>query len=336
MKIDIFCHIMPEAYLRKVTALQPDASDIDRTGRLIGGISNLDERFRKMDQFGDYAQVINIVAPPIETYGAPSLCADLARLANDSMAELVRRHPDRFVAFVAALPMNDPEGLLLEAERAVRHLGAAGVQVYTNVLGRPLDRPETMPLFDLMARLDRPVWLHPVRGADFSDYKEEQRSRYEIWWALGWSYETSAAMAHLVFSGLFDRHPGLKVITHHMGGIIPYLEGKVANGWDYLGTRTTDEDYRTLLKQLKRRPIDYFRMFYADTALFGGRSATRCGLDFFGVDHTLFGTDAPFGPESKWGYTKWTIEVIDSLDITAEDRQAIYEGNARRLLGLGA
>jgi predicted TIM-barrel fold metal-dependent hydrolase len=89
------------------------------------------------------------------------------------------------------------------------------------------------------------------------------------------------------------------------------------------------------LKGLKKRPIDYFRMFYADTAVFGARAATECGIKFFGIDHTVFGTDAPFGPEDKWGYTRWQIEVIESLEITPEERQAIYEGNPRRLLGLG-
>ena len=135
------------------------------------------------------------------------------------------------------------EGLLEEARRAVKDLGAVGVQIFTNVIGRPLDRPETMPLFDLMAELDRPIWMHPARGADFPDYKGEPKSHYEIWWTFGWPYETSVAMAHLVFSGLFDRHPDLKIITHHLGGMIPYFEGRVGPGWDQLGARTSDEDY---------------------------------------------------------------------------------------------
>jgi aminocarboxymuconate-semialdehyde decarboxylase len=75
-------------------------------------------------------------------------------------------------------------------------------------------------------------------------------------------------------------------------------------------------------------------MFYADTALFGARAATLCGLDFFGVSHTLFGTDAPFGPEGKWGYTKWTIDILDNLDITPKEREEIYEGNIKRLIEL--
>jgi aminocarboxymuconate-semialdehyde decarboxylase len=250
------------------------------------------------------------------------------------MAELVQKYPTRFIGFIASLPMNDPDGLLKEAERAIKDLGAVGVQIFTNVLGRPLTKPETIPLFDLMAKLDRPIWMHPARGADFPDYKSEPKSHYEIWFIFGWPYETSVAMSHLVFSGLFDRHPGLKIITHHMGGMIPYFEGRVGPGWDQLGTRTSDEDYTLLLKKLKKRPIDYFRLFYADTALFGARDATVCGLKFFGAERVLFASDMPFDPEKGTAYIRWTIEIIDSLDITPQERKAIYEGNARRLLKL--
>jgi predicted TIM-barrel fold metal-dependent hydrolase len=258
----------------------------------------------------------------------------MAKLANDGMAELVQKYPDRFPGFIASLPMNDPEGLLTETKRAIKDLGAVGVQIFTNVLGRPLTKPETMPLFDVMAEMDRPIWMHPARGADFPDYKSEAKSHYEIWFVFGWPYETSVAMAHLVFSGLFDHHPNLKIITHHMGGMIPYFEGRVGPGWDQLGTRTSDEDYTLLLKKLKKRPLDYFRLFYADTALFGAREATVCGLKFFGTDRVLFASDSPFDPEKGAAYIRWTSEIIDSLDIKPEERQAIYEGNARRLLKL--
>jgi aminocarboxymuconate-semialdehyde decarboxylase len=250
------------------------------------------------------------------------------------LAELVRKHPRRFPAFVASLPMNDPAGLLKEARRAVRDLGAVGVQVFTNVLGRPLTAPETMPLFDLMARLDLPIWLHPARGAETPDYPGEKRSHYEIWWTLGWPYETSVAMAHIVFAGLFDKYPDLKIITHHMGGMIPYFEGRVGPGWDQLGTRTSDVDYTKLLRKLKKRPLEYFKMFYADTALMGAWEATKCGLNFFGPERVLFASDSPFDPEKGSMYPRTTIEIIERLDVSPEERHAIYEGNARRLLKL--
>ncbi|OGP93546.1 MAG: amidohydrolase, partial [Deltaproteobacteria bacterium RBG_16_48_10] len=227
MKIDIFAHIFPKSYFDKMVKVAPGGKDMHKRVRNVPSIVDLDERFRIMDRFDEYVQVICLGSPPIEVFGPPSISREMAKLANDGMAELVRKHRDRFPGFIASLPMNDPEGLLAEAERAIKELGAVGVQVFTNVLGRPLTRPETMPLFDLMAKLDRPVWIHPARGADFPDYKEEPKSHYEIWWTFGWPYETSVAMAHLVFSGLFDKYPEIKIITHHLGGMIPYFEGRV-------------------------------------------------------------------------------------------------------------
>lgn len=334
VKLDIYNHIFPRAYYDRMLKVLPNGKDMHKRVREIPSIVDLDERFRIMDRFGEYQQVLSLGSPPIEVFGAPAVSKDMAKLANDGMAELVAKYPDRFPAFVASLPMNDPEGLLEETVRAIDQLGAVGVQVFTNVLGRPLTAPETMPLFDLMATLDRPIWMHPARGADFPDYKGEKKSHYEIWWTFGWPYETSVAMAHIVFAGLFDRYPDLKIITHHLGGMIPYFEGRVGPGWDQLGSRTSDEDYTVLLHSLKKRPLDYFRMFYADTATFGAKPAMECGLQFFGVERTLFASDAPFDPEKGSAYIRWTIDIIDRLEITPAQRQAIYEGNARKLLKL--
>ncbi|MFZ2649034.1 MAG: amidohydrolase family protein [Burkholderiaceae bacterium] len=335
MKLDAFNHLFPRKYYERMLAVAPNGKDMHKRVREIPCIVDLDERFRIMDRFGaDYAQVICLPSPPIEVFGPAPLSSELAALANDGLAELVRRYPKRFPGFVASLPMNDPEGLLREARRAVRELGALGVQVFSNVLGKPLTAPETMPLFDLMAELDLPIWLHPARGADTPDYAGESKSHYEIWWTFGWPYETSAAMAHIVFAGLFDKHPRLKIITHHMGGMIPYFEGRVGPGWDQLGSRTSDEDYTQLLRRLKKRPLDYFRMFYADTALFGAWEATKCGLKFFGADHVLFASDAPFDPEQGSMYTRTTIEIVERLDLAPHERHAVYEGNLRRLCKL--
>lgn len=337
MKLDIFNHIFPRKFYDRMLKVAPGGKDMHKRVRNIPCIVDLGERFRIMDRFGeDYAQVISLPSPPIEEFGPPPLSTELARLANDGLAELVRRYPKRFPAFVASLPMNDPAGMLKEARRAIKELGAAGVQVFTNVLGKPLTAPETLPLFDLMARLDRPIWLHPARGAETPDYRAEPRSRYEIWWTFGWPYETSVTMAHIVFAALFDKHPDLKIITHHMGGMVPYFEGRVGPGWDQLGARTSDLDYTKLLRKLKKRPIDYFRMFYADTALMGGWEATKCGLKFFGPERVLFASDAPFDPEKGSMYTRTTIEILERLDLSPEERHAIYEGNARRIMKLAA
>ena len=332
MKIDVFNHIFPKGFFNKMLEIAPEQKDIGKRVRGVPALYDLDERFRIMDQFEDYAQVICLASPPIEALAGPELSPELARLANDGMAYYVTKYPNRFPGFIASLPMNNPEAALEEIDRAIKVLKAVGVQFFTNVNGRPLDLPEFKPLFARMADFDLPIWIHPARGADFPDYLTEKKSKYEIWWTFGWPYETSVAMARIVFAGYFDQFPNLKIITHHMGGMIPYFEGRVGPGWDQLGSRTSDEDYSKILKKLKRPHLEYFRMFLADTALFGSLSGTKCGLDFFGVDNVLFASDSPFDPEKGPKYIRDTIHVIESLPISNTDRQKIYERNARRLL----
>ena len=232
--------------------------------------------------------------------------------------------------------MNAPDAALAEIHRAIRDLGARAVQIHSNVNGKPLTAPEFLPLFEAMAGYDLPILLHPYRGANFPDYLSEEQSEFELWWTFGWPYDTSAAMARIVFAGLFDRWPNLKIVAHHMGAMVPYFAGRVGPGWDQLGARTTDKDLSLVLTELKKRPYDYFKMFYADTALFGAYQATVCGLDFFGVGHTLFASDAPFDPEKGPMYIRETIAIVDRLPISVEDRERIYWRNAVELMKLPA
>jgi predicted TIM-barrel fold metal-dependent hydrolase len=335
MKIDIFNHVFPRKFFDRYIISGAAGKEIGKRMANATLAFDLDHRFRVLDEFADVRQVITLGQPPIEALAGPDQSEAVAREANDGLAELVYRHPDRFIAFAASLPLNNVEASLKEMERAIDHLGAKGVMIYTNVAGKPLDAPELQPLFDEAARRDVPVWLHPARGASMPDYKAEDTSAYEIWWALGWPYETGAAMARLVFSGILDRNPHLKIITHHLGGIVPYLEGRVGHGWDQLGVRTSQVDYSALRRSMSKRPVDYFRQFYADTAMFGARAATRCGLEFFGADRVLFASDMPFDPTPGL-YMRETIAVIESLDLSPADKDRIYVGNAERLLKLAA
>lgn len=335
MKIDIYNHIFPQKYFDKMVEVMPHHEDIGKRVRNVPVLVDLDLRFKMLDEFGDdYRQVLSLTAPPLELVGGPDVSAELAKIANDEMAKLVDKY-DRFVGFTASLPLNNIEATIEEAHRAIKELGANGVQMFTNFNGQPLDIPELFPIYEVMNEYELPIWVHPIRPATFADYLTETKSKYEIWWTLGWPYETSVMMARLVFSGIFDKFPKLRFITHHMGGMIPYFEGRVGPGWDQLGVRTSDEDLSVILKQLKMRPLDYFKkFFYADTALFGSLAGTKCGLEFFGADQVLFASDSPFDPEKGPMYIRETIKIIDQLDITPEERRQIYEGNAERLLKL--
>jgi len=204
------------------------------------------------------------------------------------------------------------------------------IQIYSNVNGKPLDAPEFRPVFKAMELLGKPVGFIPARTASFPDYQTEEQSLYEIWWTFGWPYESSAAQARIVFSKMLDEMPNLKIIIHHAGGMTPFFEGRVGPGWDQLGARTSFRDYKPLLKELKKRPLDYFKMFYADTATFGSKAALVCALSFYGIEHVLFASDAPFDPEGGPMYIRETLRVIDGLDMSKEDREKIYFKNACR------
>jgi aminocarboxymuconate-semialdehyde decarboxylase len=110
--------------------------------------------------------------------------------------------------------------------------------------------------------------------------------------------------------------------------MIPYYDGRIGIGMEVLGKRTTDEDYSKVLPSLKRPHLDYFRNFYGDTAMFGGSAGLKAGLDFFGVEHIVFATDAPLAPIPE------TIAAVDTLGLSRSDAEQVYEGNARKLLKL--
>lgn len=332
-KIDVYSHILPPMYFKEMQKHVKDPGALKRWLEL-PALHEVEPRLEMMKSFGeDLQQVLTLSSPPIELLAGPEESPALARLANETMRELVDQYPDQFPWFVASLPMNNPEACLIEINYAIDELGAVGSQVFTNVNGKALDAPELEPVFDEMARRDLPVWMHPTRNAKFSDYLSEDTSKFEIWWAFGWPYETSAAMARLVFSGLFVRNPDMKIITHHLGAMIPFFEGRIGMGWsEQLGSRTSGADGDDLATRLPGDLQGYFKSFYADTAVSGSRIALRAGLDYFGAEHVLFGSDCPFDPEGGPGFIREMIAAIDELGLDEATQKLLYEDNIRRLI----
>ena len=334
-KIDLFSHFMPPEFM---AALQQHAgaSPLVKLAARIRPLWDIEERLRRLAPWPDLQQVVALGQPTPELVAGPELSPQLARLANDGMARIRDQDPNRFPAFVASLPMNNVPAALEEMDRAVNALGARGIQVLTSVEGRPLDHPDFFPIFERAARRHRiPVWLHPYKAPSAPDYPSEAASEYDIWLVLGWPHESSVAMARMVFVGLFDRLPGLQVITHHCGATIPYLVGRVGPIWDELGQRTGDERgqaVRARMATKSRRPLDYFRSFYADTVVGGSVAALRCGLEFFGPGRIVFATDYPFGPEEGMEFLRGNMRAVEELELAQADRAGIWSGNALRLL----
>lgn len=331
LKIDIFAHILPPRY--KEAFLGVGSLGDARRERIaaLPTLYDMDARFRLMDRYEGYVQVLTLNYPPVELIEDLTKSVYLAKLANDEMAELLIKYPDRFVGAVACLPMGAIDEALKETDRAIKDLKFRGVQVYTPTVEKPLDLPEFAPLFEKMSQYDLPIWLHPKRNKEYPDYRSESRSMYDVYHCLAWPYETSVAMIRFVFSGMLEKYPNLKIITHHCGGMIPYFGQRIL-GFCGQEERRLGEEYKA---RLTKPVLDYFKMFYNDTAIYGNcTSSLMCACDFCGADHLLFGTDMPHDNQLGNGLIRDTINSIEAMDIGDTDKKEIFEDNARKLLRL--
>jgi predicted TIM-barrel fold metal-dependent hydrolase len=332
--IDVFAHLLTPRYLRERNA---------RAGTGFGtqyakywsanpGLTDLDLRFRIMDRYPDVRQILTIAGPNIESITTAADAVECARIANDEMAELVARHPDRFATACACLPMTDVDATLREIERAIDQLGFRGIEIFTDINGTPLDAPAFLPIFEAMAARDLPILLHPRRTNTTPDYLTETRSRFLVYTNFGWPFESSAAMARLAFGGVLERFPSLKIVTHHAGGLIPFFHKRIELSWDFNVERM---GYQYDGATLTRTPLDYYRMFYCDTAIQGNTAALMCAWEFFGPDHMVFATDTPYDNELGARVYRETIAAVQAMPIDEVSRVKIFEGNARQLFRLG-
>ena len=340
MKIDIYTHIQPRKYLDELLkVVETHHKHLLTRFRVIEStrsLWNLDERFRVMDKYEDLVQVLVPTGPPVELLAQPKDVTRLVKLYNDEIAELVQKYPDRFIAAVACLPLNDVDAALEEAQRAITDLGFKGILVDSPIYDnssektKPIDLPEYMPLYEMMSTYDLPIWIHPRRESSVSDYTTEKESKYFIFHCFGWPYETTVAMARLVFSGVLETYPALKLITHHCGAMIPFFADRIERLYGYMWAH----GQKGFMEKLRRPPIEYFRQFYNDTALYGNTAGLMCGYAFFGIDHLLFGTDMPYDAEQGDQFTRETIQAVKQMNISDLEKEKIFNGNALDLLNL--
>ncbi len=321
--IDAYSHISPLNYTEFIREKYPSMYN-NMLGPCVP-LYDMDTRFRIMDKFPEVVQVLTIgPVPPIEYFANKRQTVELAKMANDEMAELCLKYRDRFVAAIALLPMNNIDAALKETDRAIRDLGFSGIYVHSNINGKPLDAPEFLPLWEKMARYDLPVYIHPWRPMEFSDYATEKESKYYIATNFGWPYETTVAMTRFIFSGILDKYPGLKIVTHHLGGMVSFYAGRI---YQHYGTQLRNAT------DMVRTPLEYYKMFYSDTAIHGNTPALMMAYDFWGPDKLVFGADLPLG-DFFWGERSYrvTINAINDMKITDEDKKKIFVDNTRKLL----
>jgi uncharacterized protein len=318
MVIDAYSHIIPPKYaaaLEKLAASgKISAFNSLYSGEFhVKGMVNLEERFKLMDKIPGIRNVVSVTGPFLENVVGPADAIDLARLANDELAEIVARYPERFAAGLAFLPLNDIDATLIEIDRSIKDLKLRGIEIGTDVAGKPLDSPEFMPIYEKMEQYDLPIYIHPSKNNFFPDYPGETGSKYNLFGAIGWPHATSLAMLRLSCSGVLEKYPKLKFVTHHAGGTVPHLAKRIEG---------TDRH------QLPKTTTDYLRLFYNDTAVQGNIPNLNTAVSFFGTGHILFGTDFPFGNEVE------SLHAIENWDIPAAQKKQILEDNAKVLLHL--
>lgn len=327
MVIDFYSHVCPPPLLKALAEEYPtdESAALQRRPYLY----DADRRIEFMDEVGIDTQVLVLVRPPMWLGMPREVMHRLVRLTHEGVAEMVRSHPGRFIG-VAVAPRVD-DRILEELHYAWDQLGLRGVLIFSNIEGAPVDSEEMSPLYAECERRGQPVWIHPqLTDCLYPWIKESLLDR-----SLGWPFDTSLAMMRLVYGGVLERHPGLQVVTHHLGGMIPYfgarLEAFDAEISEYRSLRLTKGESATL-----PRPVgEYLRRFYNDTAISYAPGTLECGVGFFGTDHVLFGTDFPMGSTGGEQWTRDILRAIGDAHLSDEQRQAILGGNAQRLLGLG-
>lgn len=279
---------------------------------LLPEMERIDVRMADMDRQGIDAAVLCVNVPGVDGFEAADAVA-VARDANDELAGLVHAHDGRLAA-LAVLPSGDPAAAAAELERAVG-AGLCGASLFSNVRGRPLDAPGMDVMFDAAAQLDVPLLLHPTFPLAAATV-----DAYALVPTLGFLFDTTTAVLRLVLGGLYERHPGFKLVVPHTASLIPWLVGRI----DYEAERMPGGT-----GVLSVRPSEHLRLLYADLVC-DWPPAVRVLVDFLGADRVMFGSDYPFWDPAR------SVEALEAADLAPADDERVRVGTAERLFGVSA
>jgi len=311
MIIDIHSHAYPADYL----AMLPEASRVDCRG--IGFLPfSYDEYIGHLDAYGIDIGVLSNPAGGIEVGFDRGRALKLATVSNDAYADYCHRGPSR-LKWLARIPLVHPDDALSELNRCSGELGAHGVMLPTNIGGeKSLDDPEYRPFWAEVARCDLPVLLHPVNAPCHSRWQ-----KYSLLQKINWPADSTLALSRLVLSGIFDRHPALKLIGAHLGGmLLMYL--------DRLNWREGNPE-------CSGTPEDHFKKLYFDCAGPVRAAAIRFVCDTVGTDHVLFGGDYPHGREGRYDqFYPMAFQAMEELELSPAEKEKIFSGNALRTFRL--
>jgi aminocarboxymuconate-semialdehyde decarboxylase len=339
MIIDFQAHIFPPSYLDEMKRL--DGAVILEAPDPHSGMSyfydkklkcrintatfqgqNIERRLEHMDRLGVDVHVLTIPAPGADRFERDG-ASKIARIANDAIAAIARKHPKRFIGFFT-LPTCDVKASLDELDRSVHELGLKGFGCFANLNGQALDREELLPIYERLAKYKLPVYIHPTAPL------ATEATGIDIMPTLifGWAFDSTVAMTRLVYGRVLERFPEISFVVADVGGVLAFFAQRAINIYN---GRTEEIRQRYGLKE---NPLDSFRRFYVDTADHPALTL-RCVKEFFGADRMVLGTNYPYGPEEGCLLVKNSLKAIDGLELNATEKEKILGGNAARILGIG-
>jgi predicted TIM-barrel fold metal-dependent hydrolase len=306
--IDGYSHIYPENYLGKYAKHSPM---ISKMASELKYLADVEGRIRFMDQLGIDREIISLAMPNLDDLNLPVKDTNEAtQISNDGICELAENHQSRFVP-IGTVSLQDPEFAVAESRRCLNELGMKGIQIVSNVKGQHLGSPQFEPFFNYMEQSGKPVWLHPTFMRNTYGWLREDAVDIMV----GWDFDVTLALIKMMSSGLIRRNPKLKIIVHHLGSLLPILAGRIIS---FLNPMDPNPE----------TPLNWMKSLYVDTAEGMWMPWLKDGIEFFGLDHVLFGTDFP------WGNSSNIISNIRSLDIPESKREKLFSGNISKLLGL--
>lgn len=297
MNVDVFAHVLPPKLYERMLEVEPKIPQMFPFIQL-PLLTDFKQRQQLLPE--NVGQVISAVNINPEDYVGPGKAAELCNFGNQEIASLVEKY-DCFLGGIAMLPMNNVEAAVKIIEAISNNSVMIGAQIFTRALGGSIAAEQFEPVFAAADKNNVPLLLHPI----FDTRKPDNNLIFS------WEYELSQAMLQMVQANLFTKYPNLKIIVHHAGGIAPFFAGRINH-------------------ILPAEQSQAFRNFYVDTAILGNPKAIALAADYFGIEHVLFGTDAPFGIAPA-GATKEIIAAINEAGLTEEEQELIFNGNFNRL-----
>lgn len=320
--IDIHSHLIPKSYWNFLTnnkqfpkIVQNKDQDFLWYSRglkysIDKRMFSVEEKLKAMEKGRIDMQILSIAMPGVDLMSAADGLS-LAQATNNEFAQVVAEHPGKLFG-LATVPLQDVGQAIDELNRATQILGLRGVELFSNVAGKPLDDDSFLPFFERVAHIDVPILIHPTKPLMSNAMRD-----YGIVSAVGFIFDTTLATLRLILGGVLEKIPRLKIILPHIGSTIPYLIARIDNQFNI------NAECRQKISKL---PSEYFKRIYVDTAQSFYEPALACAINLLGPDKVMFGTDYPFADlESSRKFVSSKIPCEYKTKIMSENAQKLFK-----------